>query len=207
MRQLFDRLRFATPWPVPTASLEDPNFDARARWKGKRTNCPWNGRVWPMAESHVADALDRAAALDPRLAPRAGAFVRRFVRMMFSDGDLARPNGYEHYDPFTGAPCAYRGVDDYQHSWVNDLIVRIIAGLRPHPSGGLHLHPRPAGLRRFRLRGAPWRGRALEVEWNGRELLARIDGRLAARRSGLGSLEVASAAPLPRRFRKFEAGG
>ncbi len=188
IRALFDPRAFGTPWPIPSASVGEPGFDRRSRWKGKRTNCPWNGRVWPMATSHAADALDRAASLDPRLAPKAGAFVRRFVRMMFRDG---RPNSYEHYDPFTGAPSLYRGIDDYQHSWVNDLLVRVVAGLRPHPSGGLRLHPRPAGLRRFRLRGAPWRGRRVDVEWDGRSLIARLDGRLAARRRGLGPLEVA----------------
>ncbi|HET6202058.1 MAG TPA: hypothetical protein VFI25_04550 [Planctomycetota bacterium] len=188
IRHLFDPRAFGTPWPVPTASVDDPSFDARARWKGKRTNCPWSGRVWPMATSHVADALDRAASLDARLAPRAGAFVRRFVRMMSGEEG---PNSFEHYDPYTGAPSLYRGVDDVQHSWVNDLLVRVVAGLRPHPSGGLRLRPRPAGLRRFRLRGAPWRGRVVDVEWDGRALLARIDGRLAARRRGLGPLEVA----------------
>ncbi|HKB16139.1 MAG TPA: hypothetical protein VKF62_08735, partial [Planctomycetota bacterium] len=188
IRGLFDPRDFGTPWPVPTASVRDPAFDARARWKGKRANRPWNGRAWPMATSHVADALDRAASLDPRLAPRAGALVRRLVRMMVRDG---LPDSYEHYDPFTGAPSRYRGVDDGQPAWVNDLIVRIVAGLRPHPSGGLRLHPRPAGLRRFRLRGAPWRGRSVDIEWDGRTLLARLDGRLAARRRGLGPLEVA----------------
>ena len=188
IRALFDPRDFGTPWPIPSASVGDPAFDPRSRWKGKRTNRPWSGRVGPVATSHAADALDRAASLDPRLAPKAGAFVRRFVRMMFRDG---RPNSFEHYDPYTGAPSLYRGIDDHQNSWVNDLLVRVVVGLRPHPSGGLRLHPRPAGLRRFRLRGAPWRGRAVDVEWDGRSLSARLDGRLAARRGGLGPLEVA----------------
>src|SRR2546429_4324554 len=30
-----------------------------AEWKGKRHNCPWNGRVWPMTNSHIIEALAR----------------------------------------------------------------------------------------------------------------------------------------------------
>ena len=54
--------------------MDDPYFDAEADWKGKRTNCPWNGRVWPMTNSHVADALAHAArTLACELRPAAAA--------------------------------------------------------------------------------------------------------------------------------------
>ena len=35
--------------------------NANAEWKGKRHVCPWNGRVWPMTNSHVMEALGRWA--------------------------------------------------------------------------------------------------------------------------------------------------
>ncbi len=46
---------------MPSSSRKDPLYDPDARWKGKRHNCPWNGRVWPMTNSHIAEAIGRVA--------------------------------------------------------------------------------------------------------------------------------------------------
>lgn len=141
--RLTDPAHFATPWPVPSSSVSDPLFNADAEWKGKRHNCPWNGRVWPMTNSHIIDGLIRQWRLRPptpasAAAPdsprhRAGALAAdmlvKFARMMYHDGDLARPNCYEHYNPLTGHACEYRGIDDYQHSWIIDLIIRGVMGV------------------------------------------------------------------------------
>jgi hypothetical protein len=150
-RNLLDPARFWTAYPVPSSALDDPYFNAIAEWKGKRHVCPWNGRVWPMTNSHVMEALGRwGDAPHPRLRAAAGQFLPRFVRMMFHDGDLDRPNCYEHYNPFTGAASVYRGIDDYQHSWVADLIIQCV-GVR------VHEHeigrPIPMDLDYFELRG------------------------------------------------------
>jgi hypothetical protein len=53
------------------------------------------------------------------------------ITLMFHDGDPARPNSYEHYDPITGTPSLYRGYDDYMHSWIVDLILRHAVGVQP----------------------------------------------------------------------------
>lgn len=131
-RHLFDPKEFWTRFPVPSSSVDDEFFSAAPDWKGKRMNCPWNGRVWPMTNSHIGEALALTAARfgDDEIRKRAADFLNRYVRMMFFDGDVRLPNCFEHYHPFSGEPSAYRGVDDYQHSWVVDLILQYVAGIR-----------------------------------------------------------------------------
>ncbi len=188
---LLDPEKFWTPFPVPATSADDPWFDPDARWKGKRMNCPWNGRVWPMTNAHVFDALERAArTLDPGLAVHAAAFLRSFVMMLFTDGDPERPNTFEHYHPVTGEPCFYRGVDDYLHSWLIDLIVRGAVGLRPPETEGadagsadqgrLELRPLDTGIEELACRNLPWRGHTLELELDASHARVTVDGTLVA---------------------------
>jgi hypothetical protein len=157
---------FWTPHPVPASSKQDPFFSADAEWKGRRMSCPWNGRVWPMTNSHVAEALAKAADLDPELRAPAAEMIQKFVRMMFFDGDPERPNCFEHYNPETGTPSMYRGVDDYQHSWVVDLIVKYLAGIRPGPANTLTIDPLPFPVERFALKGVRYRGHSIDVEYD-----------------------------------------
>jgi hypothetical protein len=160
---LLDAKQFWTPFPVPSSSLDDPLFSAEAEWKGKRHVCPWNGRTWPMTNSHLVEALAAASRLGaPALRERTGELLKRFVRMMFHDGDLRRPNCFEHYNPVTGHASVYRGIDDYQHSWVADLILQYAAGVRPHDKG-VTIDPFPLGLEQLTLTGVRVRGRTLEV--------------------------------------------
>lgn len=160
---LLDARQFWTAFPVPSSSLDDPLFNAEAEWKGKRHVCPWNGRTWPMTNSHVVEALAAASRLGaPTLRKHTGDLLKRFVRMMFHDGDLRRPNCFEHYNPHTGHASVYRGIDDYQHSWVADLILQYAAGVRPH-AGGVTIDPFPLGLEQLTLTGVRVRNRTLEV--------------------------------------------
>lgn len=152
-RNLLDSARFWSTYPVPSSAMDDPRFSASAEWKGKRHVCPWNGRVWPMTNSHVVEALGRwATPRHPRLRAAAGELLRRFVHLMFHDGDVSRPNCFEHYNPITGAASVYRGIDDYQHSWVADLILQYACGIRPSPSQ-IVIDPLPMGIDTFELRG------------------------------------------------------
>ena len=181
---LLDPDKFWTPWPVPATSADDPWFDPDARWKGKRMNCPWNGRVWPMTNSHVFEALALASrTLDKSLTPHLADFLIRFVLMLFTDGDPERPNTFEHYHPYTGQACFYRGVDDYMHSWLNDLIVRFAVGFQlPPPESGeadLTIDPLDLGLEQFTCRGIPFRGRILDVVSIDDRISVSIDGRTA----------------------------
>ncbi len=158
---------FATPWPTPTSSVDDPYFSAEGEWKGVRMSCPWNGRVWPMTNSHVCEAVARAAlTLDPSLRHVAVDLMERFIRMMFWFGDVERPNCFEHYNPYTGTPSAYRGIDDYQHSWVVDLIIKYVVGIQPPVNDTLVLDPLPFDVARFRIEGLHIRGHNITVSWD-----------------------------------------
>lgn len=160
---------FGTPYAVPSCSVDDPYFSADAEWKGKRTNCPWNGRVWLMTNSHIAAALARTAyQLEPKLRALTVQFFLSFVRMLCFDGDASRPNSYEHYHPYTGMPALYRGVDDYQHSWVVDLMFQLVAGIQPEPGikGRLLIDPLPFPFTSFQVEGVLIRGHWVDVLWD-----------------------------------------
>jgi hypothetical protein len=116
-----------------------------------------------MTNSHVIEALLRWATPDrPLVRETAAHLLQRFVRMMFHDGDVARPNCFEHYNPETGSACQYRGIDDYQHSWVLDLILRGAAGLRITRES-IVVDPLPLGLDSFEVRGVRVDGRDVSV--------------------------------------------
>jgi hypothetical protein len=108
--------------------------------------------------------------------------------MMFDDGDPTRPNCFEHYSPFTARPSRFRGIDDYQHSWVLDLLVRGAAGLDPTPAA-LVVDPLPMGLGEVSLDGCRVRGHEVSVHVEGDSVEAVVDG--GAHRGTLGEpLEV-----------------
>ncbi len=176
MDHLEDPRTFGTPFPLPSSSVDDPRFSAEGIWRGKRRNCPWNGRVWPMTTSHVIEGLLRCRR---RGNERAGALAAdmlvRFVRMMFTDGDPGRPNCFEHYNPYTGRACHFRGIDDYQHSWVLDLLARGIAGLHIDEEG-VEVWPLPHELPRVRLGPVRARGRTVAVEVDERRVAVEVDG-------------------------------
>ena len=175
-RNLFDPSKFWTPFPVPSTSAADPTFNADGFWKGVRQNCPWNGRVWPMTNSHIADALGHVATTHAQhLRERAGEFIMRYLRMLFFDGDPARPNSFEHYSPVTGEPSVFRGLDDYQHSWINDLIIRWVIGFRPDGSGFI-IDPLPCGIENAQLDRIPFRGTNVSVRIDGETITATAHG-------------------------------
>ena len=190
-QRLFDAAEFWTPFPVPSSSQKDPLYDPDAVWKGKRHNCPWNGRVWPMTNSHVAEAIAAVALRHlPVLRVRVAEFVTKYVRMMFWDGDAARPNAFEHYHPVSGRPCAYRGIDDYQHSWVNDLVVQYVVGLRPAGRGRFVVDPMPFALDGFEALGLPMQGASVDVVRSGDALAVSVNGRAVGRGSVGTPVEV-----------------
>ena len=190
--RLLNPEKFWTKWPVPTSSIDDPFFDPEGEWKGRRMSCPWTGRVWPMTNSHVSEALAGAALrLDRTLAKAAAELISRFIKMMFLDQDLDRPNCYEHYNPFTGMPCLYRGVDDYQHSWVVDLIIKYVAGVQPQPTPTLVVDPLPFGIQEFTLDRVRYKGHWAKVTWSEKGgLRVLLDGKQMARRPHLERVEV-----------------
>ena len=171
---------FGTRFPLPSSSVDDPRFSAEGIWRGKRRNCPWNGRVWPMTTSHVIEGLLRCwRGGNSRANSRAGALaadmLHRFARMLFTDGDPSRPNCFEHYNPHTGRACHFRGIDDYQHSWILDLLARGFGGLHVDRSG-VEVRPLPNGPARVSLGPVIARGRTVSVEVEPVRVNLKMDG-------------------------------
>ena len=167
---------FGTRYPVPSSSVDDPRFSAEGVWGGKRRNCPWNGRVWPMTTSHVIEGLLRCWGRgNGRAGALAAEMLTRFVRMMFTGGDAERPNCYEHYNPHTGRACHFRGIDDYQHSWVLDLLARGIAGLDIDHERA-KVWPLPHGLPGVAMGPVRTRGHTVSVELTEDRATLIVDG-------------------------------
>lgn len=129
-------VEFGLPGGLPATAASDPTFSSTGVWKDARLNCPWNGRSWPMVNSHLVAALAEAARTAPaehreRLRQIAAEKLQQSVRLMFHEDDPLLPSLYEHYDPITGAAAVYRGYDDYLHSWIVDLILREVVGVDP----------------------------------------------------------------------------
>lgn len=181
-RHLFNPGEFWSRYPVPSSSIDDPYFSARGTWKGRRMNCPWNGRVWPMANSHIAEAVARSAVRfdDGELRSKAVEFIRKYIGMLFFDGDPGRPNCFEHYNPLTGEPSTYRGIDDYQHSWIVDLIIKYVCGIRPGDSGVV-VDPFPFELDHFTIEGVRVRDARMKVSGKGDSFRVWIDGKLVSK--------------------------
>jgi selenocysteine lyase/cysteine desulfurase len=177
-RHLLNPREFWTPFPAPSSSADDPTFSAEPRWKGTWMNCPWNGRVWPMTNSHIAEALAEAALRfnDRQLKRKAAEFIAKYIAMMFHDGDPKRPNAFEHYNPFTGAPSIYRGIDDYQHSWIVDLIITYVCGIRPDDAG-VTIEPLPFGLTHLFIDNVVVRGHRLSLRLRGERRTVWLDGK------------------------------
>lgn len=188
-RHLQEHERFAAAWPTPTVATDDPYFAADPRWRGERANCPWNGRVWPMVNSHIVDVLGQLAELDPpRFRPQLAQYLRRFVEMMHYERfnaptvgaaggagalpakDFTRPNCFEHYHPLDGTACEYRGIDDYMHSEVVNPILKYAAGVRLEAAEGgqtrLIVDPFPFGFTHLLLTNCSVHGHRLDVCFN-----------------------------------------
>ena len=75
-----------------------------------------------------------------------------------------------------------------QQSWVVDLIVQYVLGVRPHDAG-ITIDPFPFGLDVAELRGLRVRGRTLDVRVEGDRVRVTVDGRV--REGALGvAMEV-----------------
>ncbi|MBS1706473.1 MAG: hypothetical protein JST40_11400 [Armatimonadetes bacterium] len=176
-RWLLNEQEFWLASGFPATAQSDSGFHADPTWRGHRMNCPWNGRSWPMVNSHLVDGLANAARwLDPELRFRAGEALMKAVMLMFHDGDPSRPNSYEHYNPVSGEAAIYRGYDDYMHSWIVDLVLRHVVGVQLDDEDGGHrvtqglvLDPLPTDAD-FECTGIPFRGQSLSVARRGEQL-------------------------------------
>jgi hypothetical protein len=130
-----------------------------------------------MTNSHIAEVLAATAlnCKDALLRRKTAEFITKFVQMMFFDGNPKRPNCFEHYNPFSGKPSLYRGIDDYQHSWVNDLIIKYVCGIRPEEFSVI-IDPFPFNIDRVSIDDVLIRGRRLRVQIREKRYTVWLDG-------------------------------
>lgn len=173
---LLDGRAFWTTFPVATAPANDARFSRLGARDGVRGEAPFSGPVIPLVNSHLIDALARAArAYAPHLRPHVAHLVRRTIRMFFDGASPVRIGAHEYYDPLEGRASVHRAASDSTHSWVIDAIVQYIAGIRPH-DGGLTIDPMPFGMELVDLNGVRVRGRTVDVRIEGERITATIDG-------------------------------
>ncbi|MGH7664773.1 MAG: MGH1-like glycoside hydrolase domain-containing protein, partial [Gemmatimonadaceae bacterium] len=171
---LLDPEQFWTTFPAPLLAVDDARFDPFADRSDGSTAI---GRVQPGTNSRIVDALARASlAYAPHLRPVVAQFIVRFVRMMFHEGDPHRANCHEHYNPFSGHASVHLGSDDQQTSWINDLIIQYIVGVRPH-SQGITIDPFPSGLELVELTRLRVRSHALDIRIEGDRFRVDVDGK------------------------------
>ncbi|UCE15084.1 MAG: hypothetical protein JSV04_07860 [Candidatus Heimdallarchaeota archaeon] len=160
LEHLFNE-KFWTEYPIASEAISE-KLRSCALWKKVRRNCPWQGRVWPMLNSHIAEVLFSAAEKNPENIPKLKQFLIKFIRLLFFDQDVSRPNTFEHYNPLNGYASEYRGIDDYQHSWLVDLIIRFIAGIHPTVTG-FKISPVNFQLEYFYLKNLYLRGNWIDL--------------------------------------------
>jgi glycogen debranching enzyme len=176
-RHLLNPEEFWTPYPVATLSRDDPAFHPEAEWKGKRYHHPWNGRVWPIANCLIVEALACAGnSVDESLKGKAVELMTKFIHMMFMKDNVRFPHSYEHYNPISGKPSLYRSVDDVQHTWLADLILEYVAGVQPQENSTLVIDPFPFKTKWVRVENLPFRGHMLTLEIEGESISLLKDG-------------------------------
>jgi hypothetical protein len=162
---LSDRKEFWSKYPVPSLAMSDAAFNADGHWKGTRRECPWNGRVWPMINSHVLEGLAWVAERGQKKARKlCGDLFKRTIAMMSGELEGSEvPRTFEHYGPETGLPSRYRGVDVYLHSFVLDNIFRIGCGFAVR-FGQVQDDPVMDDMPDFHLKGLPIGNKTFIVE-------------------------------------------
>lgn len=162
---LSDRKEFWAKYPVPSLSMSDPYYDATGRWKGTRKNCPWNGRSWPVLNSHILEGLTWWAERGNKRAQKlAGELLKKTVAMI--SGQVEGSNdaaSFEHYNPETGLGSRYRGIQPYCNGFLLDNIFRIAGGFAIR-FGEIQDDPILADQPDFKLIGMPLGNKLYDVE-------------------------------------------
>lgn len=180
-QHLLNPEEFWTPFPVASLSRDDGRFNPAGEWNGVRMLCPDNGRVWPLINCRLIEALANISLhQDPALRRTAAGLLSSSVRMMFRKGDVRFPGSYDHYHPLTGRPCLYRGVNDHQSSWFVDLIIRHVAGIRPTLDGIVVVDPFPCDTGRVHMDGIPFQGHLLGIDMDEQNIVVYADGKQIA---------------------------
>ena len=165
---LGDRKEFWAKYPVPSLAMSDAAFNADGQWKGTRRNCPWNGRVWPMINSHIMEGLSYWAERGHKKAAKLNTeLIKKTVAMLSGEIEgLALPVSCEHYSPVNGRASRYRGVDNYLHSFALDNIFRVACGFVVR-FGEVQVDPVADDMPDFKITGVPVGNKRFTVEKKG----------------------------------------
>ena len=165
LKVLADPKEFWTKYPVPSIAISDPSYDPNAHWKGTRKSAPWNGRVWPMVNSQILEALCYVAERGNKDAQKiTGDLFKKTIEMVSGQLEgLQEPRICEHYNPETGLPQRARGVDLYLHSFVLDNIFRIGCGFAVR-QGEIQDDPVMPNAPDFKLQGLTVGNKRYDVE-------------------------------------------
>jgi hypothetical protein len=158
------RDEFWAKYPVPSIAMSDSTFDGAGRWKGTRKGSPWNGRTWPVVNSHILEGLTYWAERGNKKAQRlARQLLERTVKMMSGELEgLEQATSFEHYHPEHGLGSRYRGIDLNLNAFMLDNIFRIGCGFAIRYG---EVQDDPIGEAcDFKLKGMPLGNKLFDVE-------------------------------------------
>lgn len=166
LARLIDPEFFRTPLPLPGVARWESAFQPD---RPEASGNSWSaGRVCPLLCSLVVEAVGRQienAAPWERLV--LAELIRAITAATFVEDDLDHPDFYDHYHPLTGRGSAMLGPSPPK-GWLNDHLIRFLAGVRPDANGGLIVDPLPFGIRWFRLDRVAVADHEIAVEWDSR---------------------------------------
>lgn len=159
---------FGTPWPLSSVAADCPVFAPSGGWKGRyikgRNGCVWDGPTWPYTNSVALDAVGRMSqAHGHRFDGLFADLLRKYCLLHFQQHDGRTPYLVEHYDSLTGEPLSDE--PDYFHSYLIDLIIRYVAGLRV-TDDGVSVDPVDIGLDHFTLDNVHVGGREIAISYD-----------------------------------------
>ncbi len=162
---LADRKEFWTKYPVPTVAISDPWFDADGQWRDTRRERPWNGRVWPLVNSHVMEGLCYVAERGNKQAQKLlKELFKRTIQMVSGTADGGEDcHVFEHYSPISGRPARHLGVDFQANSFLLDNVFRVACGFVVR-FGDLQDDPVIDDMPDFKIQGLPVGNRRFNVE-------------------------------------------
>jgi hypothetical protein len=168
---LSNRKEFWTKFPVPILAINDPFFDADARWKGTRVENPANGRSSLGVNCHIMEALTyRAERGDKKARRLLGELFKRTISMVSGELDQSdSASSFEHYNPISGRPSRYQGTGMYLGASLLDNIFRLAGGFAIR-FGEIQMDPVIDDVPDFRFLGVPVGNKRFNIERKGKRV-------------------------------------